>query len=556
MSKTEKHDIEFLSREWLKPLVYATFSKSKIAVARVLDPYRLLQLLTIVIMDPVEGERFSKYYFIDLATNKIQERKGTDFVDISMEDPYTQQNPLDFLFNVLTQQERVLVFLKLPIVKREPSFSPELINNIIYQLLLSQQMSQNRNFLLIIVPSQIEDYFTPKILENVIIFEETPTSREERAKLFKKWLEDVSSIIKNVDIEKWIDATAGLYPYQLRVVFQYSLVRNPENLTETLLQLRSEIFAQAYNVELEVPEYNLEYVGGYEYAKEYINDIILQLQYRDIINKAKMELPRGMLLFGPPGTGKTYFAKAVAGSLNYPIVTIDFSMFATKWYGETERRLKQLIKAIEAMSPVIVLLDEVEQLGARRGETHEVTTRVVSILNTWLADKNRKAFVIATANYPNMLDPAFIRVGRFDVRLPFLYPNANARLEILKIHMFKVRNFSSFKVDVDLQEIVKKTHLYNCAELEEIVKQAFRMALREYHQRRMKNPRIKNLKITTEHFLQAMQSVSFNVEERKKELQEYINIARRFGTDRELLKRIENEYVKPSLSLKPTTLSL
>jgi SpoVK/Ycf46/Vps4 family AAA+-type ATPase len=258
------------------------------------------------------------------------------------------------------------------------------------------------------------------------------------------------------------------------------------------------------------PSRGFESVGGYDYLKRYVsNRIIRVLRNPDIAEKYGLSIPRGILLYGPPGTGKTWFAKALAKEIGLPMIIINASTFLRGIVGETEMRVKQITNLIEGLSPIIVFVDEFDQLALSRQATlitdSGVSRRMANMLLSWLGDENRKSFIIGATNFLSDIDPAFIRPGRLDEVIPIFFPDQEARLQILKVHTSIVRKVPLG--DVDLNDIAKSTEMWTGAELEKLVIEASSLAMESDSQY-----------VGQEHFYQALKTVEVNVSERESKL--------------------------------------
>src|SRR5690606_8603633 len=189
---------------------------------------------------------------------------------------------------------------------------------------------------------------------------------------------------------------------------------------------------------------------------------------------------KGFLLFGPPGTGKTMLAKAVAREAEANFIATKSSDLLSKWYGESERQVSRLFQRARQVAPTVIFIDEIDAMAPTRGGgigEPAVTERVV---NTLLAEMDgleelRGVVVIAASNRPALLDPALLRPGRFDDLIYVPVPERDGRLHILKIH---TRNMP-LGGDVDLDSIAARTDGYTGADLEDVVRRAGLQALRD-----------------------------------------------------------------------------
>ncbi|ASJ10971.1 AAA family ATPase [Thermococcus sp. P6] len=181
-----------------------------------------------------------------------------------------------------------------------------------------------------------------------------------------------------------------------------------------------------------------EDIGGLGDVIQKVREMIeLPLKHPEIFEKLGIEPPKGVLLYGPPGTGKTLLAKAVANEANAHFIAINGPEIMSKYYGESEERLREVFKEAEENAPTIIFIDEIDAIAPKREEvTGEVEKRVVSQLLTLMDGlKSRgKVIVIAATNRPDAIDPALRRPGRFDRELEVGVPDKTGRKEILQIH--------------------------------------------------------------------------------------------------------------------------
>jgi len=228
----------------------------------------------------------------------------------------------------------------------------------------------------------------------------------------------------------------------------------------------------------EVPRVTYEDIGGLKEEVRKIREMVeLPLKYPELFERLGVEAPKGVLLYGPPGTGKTLLAKAVANETNAAFFSISGPEIMSKYYGESEERLREIFRQAEENAPSIIFIDELDAIAPRREEvTGEVEKRVVAQLLA-LMDGLRprgRVVVIGATNRPNAIDPALRRPGRFDREIEIGVPNKQGRFEILQIH---TRNMPLAE-DVDLEKIASITHGFVGADLAALCKEAAMRALR------------------------------------------------------------------------------
>jgi len=240
-----------------------------------------------------------------------------------------------------------------------------------------------------------------------------------------------------------------------------------------------EVLPEAVAVkEAKVPAVTYEDIGGLKEELKRVREMIeLPLKHPELFDRLGVEPPKGVLLYGPPGTGKTLIAKAVANESGANFIPINGPEVMSKWYGESEARLRKIFEDAEKNAPSIVFIDELDAIAPKREEvTGEVERRVVATLCTALDGlKSRgKVIVIGATNRPNALDPAIRRPGRFDREIEIGVPDREGRKEILQIH---TRGMPLAK-DVDLNRLADITHGFVGADLEALCKEAAMSALR------------------------------------------------------------------------------
>jgi AAA+ superfamily predicted ATPase len=206
-------------------------------------------------------------------------------------------------------------------------------------------------------------------------------------------------------------------------------------------------------------------VGGLENIKSFLK-----------IRKAGWDknLPvKGVLLAGVPGGGKSLIAKAAASVLNTALVRLDIGRFYTKHLGETERQFSRALQTIEQISPVVVLIDEMEKFFGSSDNEHEVSKRLLGTFLYWLQERKEKIFIVATANRVHSLPPELMRAGRWDRSFFIDLPNEPERTKIFEIHL------SKHKADINqfnIMELVSASQNYTGAEIEQAIIDAMYLA--------------------------------------------------------------------------------
>ena len=263
----------------------------------------------------------------------------------------------------------------------------------------------------------------------------------------------------------------------------------------------------------EVPRVTYEDIGGLHEEIRKIREMVeLPLKYPELFERLGVEAPKGILLYGPPGTGKTLLAKAVANETNAAFFSISGPEIMSKYYGESEERLREIFRQAEENAPSIIFIDEIDAIAPKREEvTGEVEKRVVSQLLALMdgLKPRGRVVVIGATNRPNAIDPALRRPGRFDREIEIGVPNKQGRLEILQIH---TRNMPLAE-DVDLEKLASITHGFVGADLAALCKEAAMRALRrilpeiDFEKDTIPAEVLNKITVTMDDFMEALKDV-------------------------------------------------
>jgi len=264
-------------------------------------------------------------------------------------------------------------------------------------------------------------------------------------------------------------------------------------------------------VMVESPNVKWEDIGGLADVKQQlVESVEWPLTYAKLFTHMDAKAPKGILLFGPPGTGKTMLAKAVATESQANFISIKGPEFLSKWVGESEKAVRETFRKARQAAPAVIFLDEIDSIAPARGglssDSH-VTERVISQILTELdgLESLNSVIVIAATNRPDIIDPALLRPGRFDRLIEIGLPDEQARLEILKIHAAK----KPLAADVSLEDLAKKTDKYSGADLSAVVNEAVMLAIREcvLGEKAKEEAQLCEYKVEKKHFDEAMKKV-------------------------------------------------
>jgi transitional endoplasmic reticulum ATPase len=266
-------------------------------------------------------------------------------------------------------------------------------------------------------------------------------------------------------------------------------------------------------VVIQVPNVKWTDIGGLEKVKEELRMAIeWPLKYPELFEKSGAKPPKGILLYGPPGCGKTLLAKAVANESESNFISVKGPEILSKWVGESERAIREIFRKARQAAPCIIFFDEIDAIAPMRGSgigDSRVTERIISQLLTEIdgLEELRGVVVIAATNRPDLLDPALLRPGRFDRLIYVAPPDLETRKEILKVH---TRN-KPLADDVDLNKLAELTEGYTGADLEALCNTASMIAIQEliskYPDPEEAKKHVEELRIEMKHFEKAMRKV-------------------------------------------------
>ena len=317
--------------------------------------------------------------------------------------------------------------------------------------------------------------------------------REDLGVIFKSTCKNCG-ITPQGNIDKIIDSALGLTVMEAKRAFSKAIVETGK-LTEQeipiIISEKETIIKNSGHLEYYHHNETLDDIGGLDILKGW-----LRRRGKAFEQGAKdygLETPRGILLLGIPGTGKSLCAKAVGAAWQFPIIKLDMGKIFGGIVGESESNMRKALKIAEAVSPSVLWIDEIEKglsgmqsSGATDGGT---TSRVLGTFLTWMQEKKKPVFVVATANNISGLPPELLRKGRVDEIFFVDLPLKPDREEIIKIHLGKYkRDYKNF----DVSKIADSCELFSGAEIQEAIKEALFMAFDE------------NTEITTDHIIEAM----------------------------------------------------
>lgn len=317
------------------------------------------------------------------------------------------------------------------------------------------------------IPSEIEKYTT--ILD--IPF---PTENDINS-ILDEYIEAYSLEIEDTEKLEIISSLKGLSEFEIKQILNLAYNKGGfVSLEDQSLILREKEQTIKKSGIVEIVNYKggLDNIGGLDNLKDYIKVKAKIFENLGKAIKFGVDIPKGILLVGLPGCGKSLASKSIANIFKTPLLRLDIGKLMGKYVGESEENLRKAIKIAEAVAPCVLWIDEIEKAFAGIGGTggaSDITTRLLGYILTWLQEKDSTVYVVATSNDITKLPAEFFRKGRFDELFRIELPNDKERKEILELHLNK-RNQDISKLNIN--GLVDKTKGYSGADIESIIQHA------------------------------------------------------------------------------------
>jgi ATP-dependent 26S proteasome regulatory subunit len=372
----------------------------------------------------------------------------------------------------------------------------------------------------LVVFSSSASLFSPSVLRFSVVISPPPSTEEERRELMSDLAKQFQTTYRQKPAwgEEEVQASSGLTLWDLETACLESFIQHKAFRSSVFTQHKIKILAEM-GLRYVEPQRGFETVGGYDYLKSYLRNRVIKLvKNPELAKEYGLDVPKGVILGGVPGSGKTWISRALAKEIGLPQVELNPATFLRGIVGETEARVEQVTTLLESLAPVVVFIDEIDQLMLSRSSVVStdsgVSRRLTNMLLSWLGDEKRRTFLVGATNFVSDIDEAFLRAGRIDDIIPVFYPDLRARTEILQVHTQVVRKVP-LNGSIDFYQIAKQTRWWTGAELEKLVLNASLLALEQEQPVQM------------EHFTRAMEQFEINVREREQKLQAMINQLRK-----------------------------
>ena len=327
------------------------------------------------------------------------------------------------------------------------------------------------NFTIIVIT---ETETVPKELEKFTSILDIPNmSKDEIEKYILKFSKENNIKVDEKDIGEIAISLKGLTKLEIDHVLNM-IIESKNNISisgrDIIIKEKGQIIKKSSILEIIDFKEKIEDIGGLEGLKEWLKSKAQVFRRLDEAKKFGVDTPKGVLLVGMPGCGKSLAAKASARLFNVPLLRLDIGRLLGKYVGESEHNMRVALKTAESISPCILWIDEIEKAFAginQDGGASDITKRLFGQFLTWLQEKENTVFVVATANDITAFPPEFLRKGRFDEVFFIDFPNEEEREKIFKIHLEKRGKLTD---DIDINELVKVTEGYCGADIEEVIK--------------------------------------------------------------------------------------
>ena len=452
-----------------------------------------------IILDISDGRKILEYNnglgMVDFKTKCILEECDLfNFLNLIKDDGYDYSN-----FIVLKDIHKQLD-------------NPDIISLLKY---IADRNMYNENYhaSIFIVSSKL---FIPEELENFITIFDIPLPNVVEIKnIMNEFKNDLDINISEDVLGEISLSLKGLNYFQIKQILNLAYQDGgciDSDDKQLILKQKEQLIKKAGLLELVPVNETIDDIGGLENLKYWLYKKACIFKQLDKAIKFGVDIPKGIMIVGMPGCGKSLSAKATAKLFEFPLVRLDVGRLLGKYVGESEENMRKALKLSEAISPCVLWIDEIEKafsgVGGAGGGS-DVTTRLFGQFLTWMQEKENTVFIVATANDISKIPPEFLRKGRFDELFYVDFPNDEERRKIIEIHLKKRRKWNN---ELNIASIVKSTNGYNGADLEAIVKEAIEHCFLEGR----KQLKTDDLKKSQEN----IKSISNTLQKRIKEIKE------------------------------------
>lgn len=359
-------------------------------------------------------------------------------------------------------------------------------------------------------------HITPELENYVTVVEIGYLDQDEVRKTVQGFCAPQGIWLSDTLEQEFVSAFKGLSELEIESILRLAYSSSGElhkDHISLIIEQKRQIIQKAGILEMVPLKEDITDIGGLENLKTWLIRKEKVLSHMDQAQKYGVDMPKGVLIAGVPGCGKSLSAKAAAKLFNVPLLRLDMGRLLGKYVGESESNMRKAIRLVDALSPCVLWIDELEKAFAgieSGGGGGEVTTRLFGSFLTWLQEKESAAFVVATANDITKLPPELLRKGRFDEIFYVGLPQTAERRRIFQIHIGKRRPDDLPHIDLD--QLATQTEGYSGADIEGVVRESVETAFAEGTEC-----------LTTESFIQAIKETSSLSELMKDQIKQLMN---------------------------------
>lgn len=430
------------------------------------------------------------YLFKDYLSDNLYYMNFDNVYNINFSSGYPQEysSRIDFICDLATDKDKKnaiiishpeFIFPNLPPEQMSNSAATDYIK--FYDTINSKDFIKSDNTIIFLTESIYS--INPRLLgtntRSYLIEAEFPQEKERLDFLYYLKETSKTNVKHEVNLEEFAKITAGLTLVGIEDIYLQGEATGTLK-REFVIERKKELISKEYGEVIEVLDsdgYSFEDFAGQEHLKEYHREVIIN----PMISGETDIVPKGILYTGPPGTGKTHFARCLSGEAGINFVELKMSKILDKWVGESEKRFDKALTCIKSIAPVGVFIDEIDQAFSRgENDSNSVNRNLFGMFLTILSDPTNRGKIIwiGACNYPNKIDEALKRTGRFDKKMPFLPPNKEDRVKVMKVHLNKAK-YGNNITEKQFEILAKKTEGYTQAEIEGIVTKALELVIRQ-----------------------------------------------------------------------------
>ncbi|MBQ2758570.1 MAG: AAA family ATPase [Clostridia bacterium] len=449
---------------------------------------------------------------VGINTKIIEFNNALGLIDFNTKNPIFDCDLEQFLKNVREEGFDNDTFLLLKDVHNELE-NPKIIS-LLKRISEDNLYKENYHMTIFIVS---ETVVIPRELENYItIFDIPLPSIHEIINVVNEFVKTLEIEIDEDTINDLALSFKGLNEFQIKQILNLAYQDGgfiDKDDTMLILSAKEQLIKKSGLLEIVRFNETIDDIGGLENLKEWLQKKAIVFDNLDKALKFGVDVPKGILIVGMPGCGKSLTAKATASLFQIPLVRLDIGRLLGKYVGESENNLRKALQLSEAISPCVLWIDELEKAFAGVGSEggNEVTTRMFGQFLTWMQEKDNTVFIVATANDISKMPPEFMRKGRFDELFFVDLPNAEERRKIFDIHLKKRKKWNR---DIDTIALIKQSEGFNGADIEAVVKDTIENAFIECRETITTNDLLQTIKET--------KSISSTLKEKIKQIKDTI----------------------------------